>query len=102
MWSIHIQCSTCVCVFLLWKTAFKKIHLNRHFAFQVTFQDRGSGGYFDLCMFMLIVFEIKKKEVLVKASRFSWFQVEFEMRTSGRIWIGFMFRALSGDLQSCV
>lgn len=84
------------------ENCFKKDPPNLHFAFQVTFQDHDSGGYFGFCMFMLVVFRIKKFEVHVKASMFSWFRVEFEMRASGRIWIRFMFRALSGDLQSHV
>ena len=102
MQSVGIQCSMCVCVLLLRKTALKKIHPNLYFTFQVTFQDPGSLVYFGLCIFTLIVFRIKNFKVHVKASRFSWFRVEFEMRTSGRIWIRFTLRALSEDPQNHV
>lgn len=78
------QCSACLCVSLPWKTALKKMHPNLYFTFQVTFQDSGSLVYFGLCIFMLSVFRVKNFKVPVKASRFSWFRVEFEMRTSGR------------------
>lgn len=60
MQSVDIQCSACGCVFLLWKTALEKIHPSLYFTLQVTFQDPGSLVYFGLCIFMLIVFRIKK------------------------------------------
>lgn len=75
MRSVAIQCSTCVGVFLLWKTALKKDPSQFYFTFQVTFQDPGSLVYFGLCIFMLIVFRIENSKCVSKHPGFPGFEL---------------------------